>query len=426
MPDLAGSICDCGNPKVFQNAIGGRKALWHILIPAVFGGTNFLLLIFGISPFIIFCSYTAEGMTQNDSDLSCFKDGEIIIAVVTVVVYVLWLAIPLRFFAGNCLACCIKGELQQAGTSIYDTMTPTNPVAIDRSNSLELGFKPGMAQQSLPRLASGGSPQQAADMMMVPQAGGGQYSHGIRIVSGGSAAIYEATKPLTGELLVAKVHTDEAGFRNEVEKMRLFLGRPNVDSIVQFKDMDGPNLTIYMERGESDLRHVMKTEETNAGFTKGILEQVLKALNLIHTRGFVHCDVKPENILVFGRRVKLADLDGVTNKGDRRSDDVTPTICSPEVARGLGKGQPTHEAEDIWAVGALTFELLYKRHPFLDGQIGRDAILAQIASVDTAAVNTALVRANGQQRSFLEQCFEVDPMKRASAAKLIQSGFVSG
>ena len=35
-------------------------------------------------------------------------------------------------------------------------------------------------------------------------------------------------------------------------------------------------------------------------FVKGILEQILKALNLILTRGFVHCDFKPENILVLG------------------------------------------------------------------------------------------------------------------------------
>ena len=45
---------------------------------------------------------------------------------------------------------------------------------------------------------------------------------------------------------MAKVHTDEAGFLNEVEKMRLFLRRPYMDSIVQLEDMDVPNLTTYM------------------------------------------------------------------------------------------------------------------------------------------------------------------------------------
>jgi hypothetical protein len=99
--------------------------------------------------------------------------------------------------------------------------------------------------------------------MMVSQASR-WYLHGIPIASGGSAAIYEATNPLTGELLVAKVHMDEAGFQNEVEKMRLFIGRPYADSIIQFKDMDGPSLTIYIKKGESDLRHVMKTEDTSA------------------------------------------------------------------------------------------------------------------------------------------------------------------
>jgi hypothetical protein len=34
MPDLAGSICDCGNPKVFQMACGGRKKLCHMLVLA--------------------------------------------------------------------------------------------------------------------------------------------------------------------------------------------------------------------------------------------------------------------------------------------------------------------------------------------------------------------------------------------------------
>jgi hypothetical protein len=53
MPDLAGSICDCGNPKVFQNACGGRKKLCHVLVLGIF-------LALGLCCFYESMSYSAS------------------------------------------------------------------------------------------------------------------------------------------------------------------------------------------------------------------------------------------------------------------------------------------------------------------------------------------------------------------------------
>lgn len=98
-----------------------------------------------------------------------------------------------------------------------------------------------------------------------------------------------------------------------------------------------------------------------------VLEQIAAAIGVLHDARIVHRDLKPENVLVRTSRTgavraKLIDF-GIAKLIHQR-DDVdsgvdpttlsTPMYLAPEVARGLG----TSRASDVYAWGALAYEML--------------------------------------------------------------------
>ena len=90
-----------------------------------------------------------------------------------------------------------------------------------------------------------------------------------------------------------------------------------------------------------------------------IARSLFSALYHLHSRELVHLDVKPENIMRFGRCWKLIDLECCMSIGRDfvLTEDITPLYASPELARAAMATSarttlvPPSSQMDIWAAG---------------------------------------------------------------------------
>jgi len=149
------------------------------------------------------------------------------------------------------------------------------------------------------------------------------------------------------------------------------LSHPNIVTIYDVGEQDGlPYIVMEYVSGQS-LQQLIRTQgRLPRRMVCGLFEQIAEALNHAHSRGFVHCDVKPSNILLTADgRVKLTDF-GIARAvaqaevGERRKKLVgSPRYMSPEHA--LGK--PLDHRSDIYSLGVVLSEMLTGKVPFSQG-----------------------------------------------------------
>lgn len=155
-------------------------------------------------------------------------------------------------------------------------------------------------------------------------------------------------------------------FRREAQAAAGF-SHPNIVDIYDVGEQHGtPYFVMAYIRGQT-LKEVIETEGPfHPDDVAGLLQQLCAALDYAHERGFVHRDVKPQNVLVdtgghaivvdFGIAKGLADAD-LTDVGDGLG---TVHYLSPEQASGL----MATPASDVYAAGVIAFEMLTRALPF--------------------------------------------------------------
>jgi serine/threonine-protein kinase len=164
--------------------------------------------------------------------------------------------------------------------------------------------------------------------------------------------------------------SDLARFRSEAGSAAA-LNHPGIVPIFQISEHDGqPFFVMKLVEGQT-LTALVKHGPLPPRRAAALLRVIAEAVQHAHERGVVHRDLKPSNILVdaadqplvtdFGLAKRVADGASLTRTGAILG---TPSYMAPEQAEGSGNGNPG-PAADVYSMGAMLYEMLTGRPPFL-------------------------------------------------------------
>jgi tetratricopeptide (TPR) repeat protein len=242
---------------------------------------------------------------------------------------------------------------------------------------------------------------------------------------GGMGVVYRARQLGLGRVVALKMilhaeHADEEQrrrFRSEAEAV----ARLQHPHIVQIHEMgqtgDLPYYSLEYCSGGS-LADQIRGTPWEAQRAAPLVETLATAMAAAHAAGIVHRDLKPGNVLLtadgtpkitdFGLAKQL-DVPGLTATG---AIVGTPSYMAPEQAEGRGKevGPPA----DIYALGAVLYELLTGRPPF-QGPTLLDTVYQALNSVPVP-VRRLQPNVPKDLETICHKCLERDPKRRYSSA----------
>ena len=196
------------------------------------------------------------------------------------------------------------------------------------------------------------------------------------IGTGGMAVVYKARCHRLNRLVAIKILKDEFArdeefrrrFRAEGEAVAM-LSHPNIVQVYDVSTSDSANF-IVMELidGISLKEYMEKKGVLNWKETLHFSLQIAKGLEHAHSRGIIHRDIKPHNIMVLKNgSVKVMDfgIARVMNKSNTLTKEALGSVhyISPEQA----KGGHTDNRSDLYSLGVVMYEMMAGRPPY-DGE----------------------------------------------------------
>lgn len=257
----------------------------------------------------------------------------------------------------------------------------------------------------------------------------GRYLIESLIGVGGMANVYRGRDIRTGNGIAVKVLKEE--FLDNEELVRRFKNESKAISI-----LDHPNIVKVYDVSVTDQLQYIVMEYIDGITLKEYLKQrggaltwkevvhfatqVLSALDHAHSKGIVHRDVKPQNIMLQADgSIKMMDF-GIARFSRAQSQTVSDKAIgsvhyiSPEQA----KGDRTDARTDIYSVGVMLYEMLSGRLPF-DGTGTVSIAIMQISEKPKPLAQIAPTVPEGL-RQITEKAMEKDPAARyQSAAEML-------
>jgi tetratricopeptide (TPR) repeat protein len=243
---------------------------------------------------------------------------------------------------------------------------------------------------------------------------------------GGMGVVYLARQVRLNRLVALKMipggahagpHERER-FRAEAEAVAR-LQHPNVVQVFEAGEADGcPYLALEYVAGGSLTDRARETPWQPRAAAE-LVRTLARAVQAAHECGIVHRDLKPANVLVSADGTpKVTDF-GLAKRLDSRrrtqSGAVvgTPAYMAPEQASG--HGEAVGPAADVWALGAILYELVTGRPPFL-AQTPLDTLLL-VCNEDPVPPSALQPRLPRDLGTVCLKCLRKEPGKRYASAR---------
>ena len=243
------------------------------------------------------------------------------------------------------------------------------------------------------------------------------------IGTGGMAVVYKARCHRLNRLVAIKILKDDylgdedfrSRFHSEGQAVAM-LSHPNIVSVydvstsvmadyIVMELIEGITLKQYMEK-----KGVLNWKET-----LHFAMQIGKALEHAHSRGIVHRDIKPHNIMVLKNgSVKVTDfgIARIMSKGNTLTKEALGSVhyISPEQA----KGGRVDDRSDIYSLGTVMYEMIAGRPPY-DGE---SPVAVAIQHINGGAVLPSVLNPNipGGLEQIIVKAMQIEPGNRYASA----------
>ncbi|CAH0481771.1 unnamed protein product [Peronospora belbahrii] len=266
---------------------------------------------------------------------------------------------------------------------------------------------------------------------------------------GAFGLVMQCVHKQTGRIAAVKMVQDLEGSQEEVKRekqaLECFKRAGGHTSIVGYEGsyyhndfhyivleyVPGMSLHSYMDK-----HHLLDTT-----LSLQLVSQLASALQFMHKAGIVHCDLKPENVMVLVTRdnkrhsdphkekitLKLIDFGSVSRNPQLALKDKSCTVSlsgtrcywSPEAL----EYQTMTPAMDMWALGCILYILISGHHPFdLTGSSSEDTILQRVKKSPNALsfISPVWNHVSIETKELIGGLLEKDPNCRLSADQVLQ------
>src|SRR6266498_7464 len=255
----------------------------------------------------------------------------------------------------------------------------------------------------------------------------GNYQVLEEVGRGGMGVIYRARQRHSRRIVALKrilsYHADSqetlARFRREAQAAAS-LDHPNILPIYEVSECDDglPFFSMKFAGGGSllDAAPALRGEPRRA---VALLAKVARAVQYAHGQGILHRDLKPGNVLLDGRGEPLVSDFGLAKWLDTTSHLTqtltifgTPGYIAPEQVNGsAGKLGPT---SDVYSLGAILFDLLTGRPPFLGEHALK--VIQQASEKPAPKLRTLVPGLDRDLETICSKCLEREPGARYRSA----------